>query len=67
MARHSTIKVDNVSINFLMERYCIDNEVVWRLIIDIHGAPLLIAFPKFPGVGNRNIAMGNIVKVSRIN
>ena len=43
-----------------MEIECIDNEVVWRIIISIHGAPLPIASPKFPGVDNRNIAMDNI-------
>ena len=48
-----------------MERECIDNEVVWRLIIAIHGEPLLIEFSKFPGAGNRNIATDNLVKVSR--
>ena len=48
-----------------MERGCIDDEVVWRLIIAIHGAPLLIAFPEFPGVGNKNIATDNIVNVGR--
>ena len=60
---YRTIKVGDISNSFGIG---IDNVVVWRLSIAVHGVLFLNALPIVNGSGTRNNSTDNIVKVIRI-